>query len=282
MERTKKTSTVKYSVQDEPIVLSKITMDILLDDRIGKSADLISLYCFYYYTAKWQKTNQPKASKTFVMQRLGWTADRVRKTKNRLKELKLIKDVTHRNPETNRIESHYIHLNFIWAKNPTGYGLLSDGISHREGNQTTNAYKKTNNKNNNNNNNKEVQKGSDFPIVPNLFEKFWNLYPRKVNKGNAIVAWSKLCKKSPKDRPTWKTIRRALKGQKESKQWLYSIEQICYPSTWLNGIKWLNDPSTMLPYIEKSFNKWKEKESTFGSRRTGKSNMKYINHDYKL
>jgi hypothetical protein len=103
-----------------------------------------------------------------------------------------------------------------------------------------------------NNNNLPIQGGSDFPIVPNLFEKFWKIYPKTAGKGAALTAWSKLCNKSPKDRPTWRTIRKAIKAQKESERWKYSIQQIPQASTWLNQSRWLDDPTQMKAFIDKT------------------------------
>ena len=54
------TMSISYDIQDEPIVIHKSIIDKFL--KKDKPGDLIALYLFYYYTAKWQKTNQPKAT----------------------------------------------------------------------------------------------------------------------------------------------------------------------------------------------------------------------------
>ena len=105
--------TINFDVDDEPIVLSKHLMDILLSQP--KAGNLIALYCFYYYTAKWQKTNQPKATTEYVANGLDWSTDFVRKYKNCLIDLKLIKNVV-RKDEEGKIIGHFIKLNFIWSK----------------------------------------------------------------------------------------------------------------------------------------------------------------------
>lgn len=109
----RRTFNPRYHVNEEPIVLSKSLMDLLLkEDEVDC---LIALYIFYYYTAKWQKTNQPKATTDYVSNALHWHQDKVRRIKRRLKELGLIEDVVTYG-EGGKITGHYIHVNFIWSK----------------------------------------------------------------------------------------------------------------------------------------------------------------------
>jgi hypothetical protein len=115
MERTifndslKKNNTVIFSELEEPVVLSKILFDILLKES-GYS-NLIGLYCFYYYTAKWQRTTQPKATIKYVAKGVGWGEDKVTMVKGRLKELGLIEDIVRRNAH-GKITGCFIKLNF--------------------------------------------------------------------------------------------------------------------------------------------------------------------------
>lgn len=102
-----------YDVNEEPIVFSKHVSDYLLSQP--KAGNLIALYFFYYYTAKWQKTNQPKATTEYVAKGLGWSDDFVRKYKNCLIDLKLIKNVVQKDEE-GKIIGHFIKVNFIWSK----------------------------------------------------------------------------------------------------------------------------------------------------------------------
>ena len=62
MKRTifKNHSHYSYNEQNEPIILSKALIDSLL--KLDNPTDYIGLYAFYYYTAKWQRTNKPKAT----------------------------------------------------------------------------------------------------------------------------------------------------------------------------------------------------------------------------
>lgn len=127
-----------YDVNNEPIVLSKSLLDILLNEK--ESHYLIALYCFYYYTAKWQKTNQPKVTNGYVTKKLQWGIPKIIKTKTKLIELNLIENVVTRN-EKNQISGHYIKVNFIWSNEKA---TLCN--SHTVENENTNALS-TNSKN---------------------------------------------------------------------------------------------------------------------------------------
>lgn len=103
----------KYNRQEEPLVISKSVMDLFLKQT--HPSDVISLYCFYYYTAKWQATNQPKATTSYVAKGLKWSEDRVRRIKKILNEIRLIEDLTSRD-ESGKINGHYILVKFIWSQ----------------------------------------------------------------------------------------------------------------------------------------------------------------------
>lgn len=107
---------VQYDTEDEPIILSKPLLDLLLRQEDSKPSDLIGLYSFYYYTAKWQKTNQPKATVSFVSKGLRWEEKKVKRNKRVLVGLGLIKDVVRRDAESRKITGHYIKVNFIWSR----------------------------------------------------------------------------------------------------------------------------------------------------------------------
>lgn len=104
-----------YTIQEEPIVLSKALIDTLL--KREDYVELIALYVFYYYTAKWQHTNQPKASDKFCMSGLKWGHTKFYKTKEKLLELHLIEKVC-KKTEYGKIIKWYVKVNFIW-KNET-------------------------------------------------------------------------------------------------------------------------------------------------------------------
>jgi len=104
---------VKYRESEEPIVLSKHLIDLLLSQP--NPGELLALYTFYYYTAKWQKTNQPHCTNSYVSTGLLWGIDKVEKYKARLKKLGLIENVIAKN-DRGQITGYYIYVNFIWSK----------------------------------------------------------------------------------------------------------------------------------------------------------------------
>lgn len=135
MERTKQYFPQPlYPINDEPIVLSKHLLDVLLKET--NFASLLALYTFYYYTAKWQKTDQPRATLNYVCKGIGWSDTTVKKIKKQLKELGLIEDVQTR--EEGKITGHYIKVNFIWVKNTTS-DFPTDGEYTPVNNTTPNA-----------------------------------------------------------------------------------------------------------------------------------------------
>ena len=103
----------------------------------------------------------------------------------------------------------------------------------------------------------------DFPIVPSDFIQFWNLYPKKPDKGKALTAWNKLCHKPPKQRPTWKQIKLALIRQKKSDRW-QDPKFIPHPTTWLNQSRWFDDPKEMKTFTKEDENNICEYSGTFG------------------
>lgn len=69
-----------------------------------------------------------------------------------------------------------------------------------------------------------------------FFEKFWSLYPRKVNKKKAQEKFIKICK----DEDTYNEIIKGLDKYKKSKQW-QTVEYIPHAVTWLNGERWKDE-----------------------------------------
>lgn len=72
------------------------------------------------------------------------------------------------------------------------------------------------------------------------FDRFWKLYPRKVQKAKAEAAWKKLSVTPD----MFATIITALAKQAISIDWLKSGGQyIPHPSSWLNGRRWEDEVS---------------------------------------
>jgi hypothetical protein len=85
------------------------------------------------------------------------------------------------------------------------------------------------------------KRGINNYITPKLFEEFWNIYPKKVDKGKALTAWNKLCRKNL---VTLREIKLAIHNQKKSERW-QDKTYIPHPATWVNQSRWLDDPKEM-------------------------------------
>lgn len=68
---------------------------------------------------------------------------------------------------------------------------------------------------------------------PEWFDRFWALYPRRTNRGQAVKAWDKL----KPDMELCKIMADAIRVQMRSEQW-QDPRHIPHPSTWLNGERW--------------------------------------------
>lgn len=82
-------------------------------------------------------------------------------------------------------------------------------------------------------------------ITPGMFEDFWKLYPKKASKGAALTKWGAICRR--KDRPDWRTVRKAVVRQAKTDQWKVT-KHIPHPATWLNQRRWMDDPAQMVDY----------------------------------
>lgn len=106
---------------DIPIVLP-----IPMFDKIRKlenASECLMVYCFYYYTAKWQKTNQIKCTVAYIQKGTNLTERKVTKARKALKELGLIEDI-----KDGLRGRHYVKIKFIW-KNESVDDLKKSGIS---------------------------------------------------------------------------------------------------------------------------------------------------------
>lgn len=102
-------------ISDSLLILHKATIDKLF--QLENSADCIALYVFYYKTAKWQKTNVIKASDEYVKKCLKWGNEKIRKTKQTLKENGLINIVQARTD--NKISGWYIEVCYLVSEKST-------------------------------------------------------------------------------------------------------------------------------------------------------------------
>ncbi len=98
-----------HNIEHRPVVIPKATYDLLFKQK--EPLGLIGLYNFYYYTAIWQKTNQPKATTNYAAKGLKISTTRIRRYKAVLLELGLVKDITART-EDNKFAGSYIKVNY--------------------------------------------------------------------------------------------------------------------------------------------------------------------------
>lgn len=261
---------IDYEQNQEPIILSKPLLDICLQQK--NPSDVIALYTFYYYTAKWQETNQPKVTTLYAAKGLKWGHNRIRKIKKILIELGLIGDVQIRDQKNNKIIGHFIKVYFIWnqsffKKNKKATQLNSQGVALREDKATLPRIPRVDIREANalSTNNKTKNK----KITKKYFNKFWLLYPKHTDKGKALTAWNKLSNKKVEDKPSWKVIKKAIKDQKKTKRW--KDKYIPLPTTWINGSRWLDDPAEMDSSNWNDFSVNGKKQTGF----VGKNEIKY-------
>jgi hypothetical protein len=98
-------------IANELVVIPKAVIDIFL--KSDEPADLISLYTFYYHTAKWQRTNRIKATTGYCAKGLHWGEDRVRRAKKQLIDIGLVYDVRTIDKDTHKASGWYIQITYI-------------------------------------------------------------------------------------------------------------------------------------------------------------------------
>jgi hypothetical protein len=84
----------------------------------AKTGDMIALWMFYAYTARWQEVNQPKATTSYTAKGLRWSQERVKKTKNLLKGLGLIEDAV-RKDASGKVVGWYIRVFHLASSHST-------------------------------------------------------------------------------------------------------------------------------------------------------------------
>ena len=137
-------------IENELVILTKQTLDIFLKQE--NPSELISLYTFYYYTAKWQKTNQPKCTTEYVSKCLHWNRHKVIRVKKQLLDFGLIEDARIVDETTKKVTGYYIKMNYIFKKTTleknqcaqkpqTGFEALQASVSKSDTveNEHTNA-----------------------------------------------------------------------------------------------------------------------------------------------
>lgn len=232
-------------ISNELLIIPKATIDTLM--KLENCSECISLYIFYYKTAKWQKTNQIKANDEYVKKSLKWGIDKIRKTKKTLKENGLIEIIQSRS--NNKIDGWYIQLNYlvsskktedikVQVSNNTCFQQVGEATSSFQEVSALKEYIKCLKKE------IEVLKKEKDKKEINCydnFETFYQAYPRKIGKVN-VEKWFN---KNKPDEELMNKILTSLEEHKKLKQW-QDKQFIPYPATWLNQKRWEDELDTNL------------------------------------
>jgi len=126
-------------IANELVIIHKGMIDTFL--QTNNFSAILSLYIFYYYTAKWQKTNQPKCTTFYTAKGLKWDRKKVIKYKKELIKMGLIQEVIDLDAKTRKAKGWYIKVNYIFKKNTVKkiVTLSHSTDFHPTGNSHTNA-----------------------------------------------------------------------------------------------------------------------------------------------
>ena len=102
-------------IEDYLIMIPMETMRTFL--RAEDPADTCSLYLFYCYTAKWQKTNQPRATDGFARKGLNMGRTRIERAQKFLIENKFIEKIVRRDALSGMITGWYMKVNYRFQGN---------------------------------------------------------------------------------------------------------------------------------------------------------------------
>lgn len=111
MQNTTQTVRVADDASAWQVGITRETIQRILavKSKGSDSGDMLALWMFYAYTARWQNVNQPRATTGYTASGLGWSESRVRRAKHALKLLGLIEDISCRE-ENNRITGWYVKV----------------------------------------------------------------------------------------------------------------------------------------------------------------------------
>jgi hypothetical protein len=133
-------------ISDELLIINQTTIERLFTE---KNLNVLTLYLFYYKTAKWQKHNPIKASDEYCKKCLHWGIDKLQNAKTRLKEMKLIENIR-RIDETGKVIGWYVKINYLIDNTtiPETTIPITPQVVKQETNTNNNKYINTNNNRN--------------------------------------------------------------------------------------------------------------------------------------
>lgn len=262
-------------IADDLLILNKMTIDTLF--RLDNCADCIALYIFYYKTAKWQKTNTIKANDLYVKKSLKWGAEKIKRTKNILKEHGLINIIQRR--KEGKIEGWYIEVSYLVTQkkledikikveeesNNSQIGVVESKNSQSNNSQNLEVEKSTSGDEEINalkekikclnkkiemledNRKNTGNKVADIPskeenILKNEFEELWKLYPKKRGKKEAFESYCKYRKSLKEDYVTKEDVEKGIeKYNNYIKANIIQDRFIKYGSTFFEERAWEDD-----------------------------------------
>ena len=253
---------VVNGIENELIIITKQTFDAFL--RSDFPADLIALYNFYYYTAKWQETNQPKCTTGYTAEGLKWSEAKVRRAKKELMRLGLVEDVQQK--VNGKVTGCFIKLNYILKQEtihhtndfPQGgnesnhpYDFPQGGNVHRVENLQTNALSSDNiNALNADNINAlssntlasetDTKAKSSLKELEKDFEEVWKIYPKKQGKEAAKKAYIKARKEGTSNLEIVAGLTQYIAFIRKNET---ADKYIKHGSTWFNQKCWEDDYS---------------------------------------
>lgn len=235
-------------ISNDLLIINKHTIDTLF--HLENAADCVALYVFYYKTAKWQKTNTIKANDAYVKKSLNWGIDRIKRTKQTLKEHGLI-DIVQRRKD-GKIAGWYIEVSYLVAQRTAEDISIKvvDESNNTQNQQVENAtsglqdinalklqikcLKKENDMLKNKINNEQPAEPAECDYIAE-FNELWQQYPRKQGKAKALEAY-KRARKAGVDKTTVSDgITRYNAQIKANKT---ASKYIMQGSTWFNGKRW--------------------------------------------
>jgi hypothetical protein len=74
------------------VAITRQTFTRILGSEKKNKGDMLALWMFYAYTARWQHVSQAKATTGYTAKGLAWTEERVRKAKRELVAMDLVQD----------------------------------------------------------------------------------------------------------------------------------------------------------------------------------------------
>ncbi len=140
-----------------------------------------------------------------------------------------------------------------WEKYQGSDGDDTTSEQQKDSNGTTEGQQKDTYKNDKNDKNDKKSKYSQD------FEKFWESYPKRKSKGQALKTWDKLQKE--KVLPELSVLLSAVAAAKAGQDWQRDGGQyIPYPSTWLNASGWLDEPVQVVNKTSETLKRFREAE----------------------